>query len=205
MIRSGLGNVCIAGVFAVVSLVFVSLWFQSNLHAHSTQTPARLEVKNAESLRAFTGVASVLTSPRCLNCHIPGDSPLQGDEQRPHNMNVKRGPDGRGTPAMRCTNCHQDENSSTPHAPPGAPGWRLPLPAMPLAWQGLGTGDLCRTFKDPATNGGRNLGQLIEHVETDHLVHWAWNPGPGRVPPPISQEEFVAKVKEWVATGAACP
>src|SRR5262245_23518617 len=65
---------------------------------------------DSTSLRAFSVVASVLTSPRCLNCHIPGDSPLQGDSGMPHNVNVKRGPDGRGTPTMRCTNCHQDEN-----------------------------------------------------------------------------------------------
>ena len=46
---------------------------------------------DTESLRAFAVVASVLTSPRCLNCHVPGDSPLQGDMGTPHNMNVRRG------------------------------------------------------------------------------------------------------------------
>ena len=34
--------------------------------------------KDEESIRAFSALASVLLSPRCLNCHIPGDSPLQG-------------------------------------------------------------------------------------------------------------------------------
>jgi hypothetical protein len=156
------------------------------------------------SLQAFTAVASVLTSPRCLNCHIPGESPLQGEDAKPHNMNVKRGRDGRGTPAMRCANCHQSENSLMPHAPPGAPNWRLPPPAMPMAWQGLGVGALCRTLKDPTKNGGRTLPQLVEHFETEQLVLWAWNPGPGRVSPPISHDEFVVKVKEWMETGAAC-
>src|SRR2546427_251449 len=64
-----------------------------------------------EGWRAFTEVATVLTHPRCLNCHVPGDSPLQGDEGRPHDMNVRRAADGRGTPAARCTNCHQAANS----------------------------------------------------------------------------------------------
>jgi hypothetical protein len=162
------------------------------------------ESKNSESIRAFAAVASVLTSPRCGNCHTPGDSPLQGDESAPHNMNVKRGPDGRGTPAMRCANCHQIENSLTAHAPPGAPDWRLPPPSGPMAWQGLSTGELCRTLKNPARNGGRNLPQLIDHLETERLVRWAWNPGPGRTLPPLSHNQFVASVRQWIESGAAC-
>lgn len=158
-----------------------------------------------ESIRAFVAVASVLTSPRCLNCHIPGDSPLQGDEGRPHNMNVRRGPDGRGTPAMRCSNCHQEQNSQQLHAPPGAPGWRLPSPSTPLTWKGLSIGGICRSVKDPNTNGGKSPAQLIEHVRDDHFVNWAWNPGPGRTIPPLSHEQFVEKVTEWINKGAACP
>jgi hypothetical protein len=157
-----------------------------------------------ESLLAFAVVASVLTSPRCLNCHVPGDSPLQGDMGTPHNMNVRRGPDGRGTAAMHCTNCHQDENSKQPHAPPGRPDWRLPPPSMRMAWQGLSIGDLCRTLKDPATNGGRSAEQLIEHVRDDRIVNWGWDPGPGRSIPPVSHNEFVTQFTEWIQTGAAC-
>lgn len=90
--------------------------------------------RQKQSMRAFGAMATVLTSPRCLNCHIPGDAPLHGDESKPHKeLNIKRGPDGRGTPAMRCSNCHQSENSTTLHAPPGAPDWQLPPPSMPMA------------------------------------------------------------------------
>ena len=170
----------------------------------SAQSSSAQSNKDAESLRAFAVVASVLTSPRCLNCHIPGDSPLQGDAGTPHNMNVKRGPDGRGTPTMHCTNCHQNENSTQLHAPPGRRDWRLPPPSMRLAWQGLSIGDLCRTLKDPATNGGRTAAQLIEHIRDDRLVNWGWSPGPGRSIPPISHDEFVAQFKQWLQTGAAC-
>ena len=159
----------------------------------------------AQSLRAFSVVASVLTSPRCLNCHVPGDSPLQGDGGTPHNMNVKRGPDGRGTPAMRCTNCHQDQNPTTVHAPPGRPDWRLPPPDKRMAWQGLSVGEICRTLKDPARNGGKTPDQLIEHVRDDRIVNWGWDPGPGRSIPPVSHDEFVAQMTAWVQTGAACP
>ena len=160
---------------------------------------------NEKSVLAFRAVASVLTSPRCLNCHIPGDLPLQGDDHHPHAMNVKRGPDGRGTPAMRCTNCHQATNTSHPHAPPGRPDWRLPPPSMPLVWKGLSISGICRALKDPSTNGGMTTAQLIEHVRDDPFVNWAWNPGPGRTVPPLSHDEFVSRFKEWMDTGAACP
>jgi len=159
----------------------------------------------AQSLRAFAVVAAVLTSPRCLNCHVTGDSPLQGDSGTPHNMNVKRGADGRGTPAMRCTNCHQDQNSAQLHAPPGRPDWRLPPPTTRMAWQGLSVGEICRALKDPATNGGKTAAQLIEHVREDRIVNWGWDPGPGRSAPPVSHEEFVAQVTAWLQNGAACP
>jgi hypothetical protein len=158
-----------------------------------------------KSLRAFSIVASVLTSPRCLNCHISGDSPLQGDAGIPHNMNVKRGADGRGTPAMRCMNCHQDENSQQIHGPPGRPDWRLPPASMRMAWQGLSVGDLCRTLKDPARNANRSPEQLIEHVRDDRIVNWSWSPGPGRSIPPVPHDEFVANVSEWVRAGTLCP
>jgi hypothetical protein len=161
--------------------------------------------KDEESIRAFSAVASVLLSPRCLNCHIPGDSPLQGDAQTPHNMNVKRGPDGRGTPAMRCTNCHQEANSSQLHAPPGRPDWRLPPPSARMAWWGLSIAGVCRALKDPAINGSRSTAQLIEHVRDDRIVNWAWEPGPGRTLPPLTHDEFVARFTEWIETGAACP
>ena len=170
----------------------------------SVAAASRPEDDTEASVRAFSAVASVLTSPRCVNCHIPGDSPLQGDAGTPHHMKVKRGPDGRGTPAMRCTNCHQAENSMTSHAPPGAPNWRLPPPSMRMAWQGLSTGELCRTLKDPMKNGGLSLPQLIEHFQNERLVLWAWNPGPGRMPPPLSHDEFLVKVTEWIEAGAAC-
>lgn len=176
----------------------------SNFQQLLAFTSSKLD-EHEQSLRAFTVVASVLTSPRCLNCHVSGETPLQGDSGTPHNMNVKRGPDGRGTPAMRCTNCHQDQNSTTLHAPPGRPDWRLPRPEMRMAWQGLTVGEICRALKNPATNGGKNPEQLIEHVRDDRIVNWGWDPGPGRSIPPVSHDEFVVQVTQWVQTGAECP
>lgn len=159
---------------------------------------------NDKSVLAFRAVASVLTSPRCLNCHTPSDGPLQGDDNHPHAMNVKRGADGKGSPALRCRACHQTENARFLHGPPGAADWQLPPAKTPMAWKGLSTGELCRTLKDPARNGNRSLQNLIPHMDTS-LVRWAWNPGPGRTVPPLSHDEFVSRLKEWIETGAACP
>jgi hypothetical protein len=50
----------------------------------------------AAGLAAFETVRAVFQHPRCQNCHPAGDAPLQGDEGRPHNMNVRRGPKGEG-------------------------------------------------------------------------------------------------------------
>jgi len=158
-----------------------------------------------EGIQAFRDVASVLTSPRCINCHVPGDHPLQGDDNHVHNMRVTRGRDGAGSPAMRCSNCHQDANVTTPHGPPGAPGWRMPSAETPLIWRGLTTGQICRAMKDQKTNGNFSPERLIEHAAKDHFIAWAWNPGPGRLPPPLSQEQFVQRVKDWVSAGLPCP
>src|SRR5207253_8286656 len=64
-----------------------------------------------EASKPFEDIAAVLASPRCANCHISGDAPLQGEDGHPHAMRVRRGLDGRGTPAMRCSNCHQEASS----------------------------------------------------------------------------------------------
>jgi hypothetical protein len=159
----------------------------------------------AAAVAAFRDVTSVLTSPRCVNCHVPGDAPLQGADSHPHAMRIKRGPDGRGTPAVRCRACHQSTNASAEHGPPGADDWRLPPPDMRMAWHGLSRSALCRSLKDPALNGGRSLEQLLAHVSEDHLVRWSWAPGGRRAVPPVSHEAFVAAFTTWTHAGAPCP
>ena len=170
---------------------------------HASATGQASTENNKKSLQAFRAVASVLTSPRCLNCHSSSDGPLQGDDNHPHAMNVKRGVDGKGSPALRCFACHQTENGKALHSPPGAADWQLPSPKTPMAWKGLSTGELCRTLKDPAKNGNRSLQDLIPHMDTS-LVRWAWDPGSGRTVPPLSHDAFVSRLKQWIETGAAC-
>jgi hypothetical protein len=154
---------------------------------------------------AFLSVIPVLKHPRCLNCHSTGDYPRQGDDSHMHAQNVKRGPDGRGRYGEKCSTCHQDYNVAGLNMPPGAPNWHLPPPTMPMIWEGKTPGQICQQIKDSKQNGGKTIAQIIEHVTSDKLVMWGWNPGEGRTPPPMSHDEFAQKMAEWASNGCACP
>ena len=154
------------------------------------------------SAALFTEAGKVLTSARCVNCHPAGDRPLQGETHRLHQPPVARGPDGFGTPAMRCATCHQSANFD-PAGVPGHPHWHLAPSEM--AWQNKTPGEICTQIKDPARNGGRSLQQIVTHVADDSLVGWAWAPGIGREPAPGTQKELGALIQAWLNTGAACP
>jgi hypothetical protein len=157
---------------------------------------------SADSLAAWAKIATVLQHPRCLNCHQL-NSPLQGDERRPHIPQVVRGPDNHGVSAMRCGNCHNDMGNNDTSGTPGGLHWQLAPVSM--LWQGLSVGDLCRTVKDPAHNGNRTGAMLIEHMENEPLVLYGWNPGKGREPIPIPHDQVVELTKVWVAGGMTCP
>ncbi|MCE5211375.1 MAG: hypothetical protein LLG40_07465 [Deltaproteobacteria bacterium] len=158
---------------------------------------------NEISRRAFTESGKVLFHPRCANCHPAGNTPLIRDDSQPHMFNVQRGAEGKGAGEMKCTLCHRDTNQ--PDGPPGVPNWHMPPENMPMVFQGRTPGDLCRQLKDPKQNGGRTGEQIINHIEKDPLVLWAWNPGQGRTVPKMSHEEFSAKMHEWLRKGEACP
>jgi hypothetical protein len=157
------------------------------------------------SRRAFLEAYPVFAHPRCVNCHPGGDQPLQGDSGSPHAQRVKRGPAGLGQYAVKCAACHQTQNLAGAHMPPGAPNWHLPPPGMRMVFEGLKPGELCRQLKDPARNGGKDLGQIVLHVTQDPLVGWGWDPGEGRTPVPLARAAFAARVKAWADQGAACP
>jgi hypothetical protein len=167
-----------------------------------TRAPAAQPApEDGEGLRAFADVARVLRSPRCINCHPAGDVPRQTDFGRPHYPPVARGADGHGVPGMRCTACHQAENQA--NGIPGTPNWGLAPRSM--AWAGLSDHDLAEQLKDPARNGHRTLDQMVEHILSERLVLWAWQPGGNRAPPPINHEQFVQRFRDWIAAGAPSP
>lgn len=165
----------------------------------------RLVKDSVGSTKAFMSVYKVLMSARCMNCHPSGDVPLQGDDNHLHTMNVKRGADGHGVYAVRCSNCHQTENTAGLHMPPGNPKWGLPPAHMRMVFQGRTPRQLALQLLDPKQNGGRTKQQLIDHMAKDDLVGWAWHPGDGRTLPPMSRAAFVAQVRLWIAKGAYAP
>jgi hypothetical protein len=164
--------------------------------------------QKAQALQAFATVEQVLQHPRCSNCHIPGDAPLQFDSQTPHAMNVVRGPEGKGAPGLPCATCHTEANSPAsygPHAPPGAPHWQLPPPDQKMDWIGLPAAELCMMIKDKQRNGDRDFAALTQHIAEDKLVLWGWEPGGDRVPVPVPHDRFVAAFKTWAEAGGPCP
>jgi hypothetical protein len=163
---------------------------------------AKITDEAARSAAMFKELGKVLTSPRCVNCHPAGDRPHQGEMTRLHQPPVERGVDGKGTPTMRCSSCHQAANFE-PGRIPGHPAWHLA--PIEMAWEGKTVGEICQQIKDPARNGGRAVDALIEHIGEDTLVGWAWAPGFGRTPAPGTQKQAGALVKAWAETGAACP
>ena len=189
----------LGSTMAAVLLLATATWHSGPIAA----APRSAAVSGDGAL--FTALVPVLRHPRCMNCHSRGDFPRQGDDGHPHIMNVRRGPDGQGVTAEKCSTCHQDHNLVGEHMPPGAPNWGLPPSNMPMIWEGLTDGQICASIKDPKQNHSRNLQQLVEHLTEDKLVAWGWNPGEGRTAVPMPHDEFSAKVKSWQAAGAPCP
>jgi len=154
---------------------------------------------------AFLAAAPVFAHPRCVNCHAPGDAPRQGMNSHLHTQDVRRGVDGRGKYGMRCAACHLSHNLPGEHLPPGAPNWKLPSAAAPLAWEGKAPGEICRMLKDPAQNGRHSPAEIVQRLQKNPLVKWGWDPGLGRTPAPGTQAEFTKNMAAWAAAGGACP
>ncbi|CDG82169.1 hypothetical protein [Janthinobacterium agaricidamnosum] len=150
----------------------------------------------------FEPIASVLQGPRCINCHMV-QAPHQKDIMITHAQQVVRGKDGHGAATLQCAACHQVRNTADGKVP-GAPNWHLA--PISMAWEGLTKAKLCQSIKDPGKNGGRKtMDEVIEHMKTDPLVLWAWNPGAGRSTPVLPHDAFVQKLQAWAAAGGPCP
>jgi hypothetical protein len=190
------------------SICFVVVLSACGHRGPATTTGTGTASSPSAGLVAFETVRSVLQHPRCQNCHPRGDTPLIGDDSRPHSQNVKRGSDGRGMIGGRCTTCHGPGNppdSYGGNTPPGAStGWRMPKPEEPLVFVGVAPGALCEQIKDPAHNGGMDMAALRTHLD-DPLVTWGWTPGFGRAAVPVSRQAFLEAWTVWANAGAPCP
>ena len=159
------------------------------------------------SSAAFDVMMQVVTHQRCINCHPSGDRPRQGEDSHLHYFNVQRGEDGHGKASMQCQTCHQKENNNYSGVP-GAPHWHLAPKSM--AWEGLNRIEIAQAILDESKNGGRSIEEIEKHLTSDPLVLWAFEPGVNnegvpREKPPVSKEDFINAVKQWVAEGAIIP
>jgi len=200
------------GLVVFPSVLLLSVASVKTTSRKQDSTPAR-ESPSATSggLAAWQEIYSVMSYPRCINCHTASDYPQQGDDRHRHLFNVVRGPEGKGVPALQCATCHQSANADSARVP-GAPDWHLA--PLSIKWQDANDNILpsvavCKTVSDPKKNGGLDGAALVKHHQTE-LVKWAWKPGfrsdgTARSVPPINYEQFMAATRTWVQAGMPCP
>ena len=170
------------------------------------------QTSRAEGIAAWQQIYSVLTHPRCINCHTATAYPQQGDDRHPHFANVIRGPEGKGIAALNCVTCHQQVNADSTGVP-GGQDWHLA--PLSMKWQDLNdkplsTHEICRLVIDRSKNGNLDGPALLKHHDEAVLVRWAWSPGrrpdgTQRTTPPLSHPEFVEATRRWVQAGTPCP
>jgi hypothetical protein len=195
-------TITVLGVMIAIGL-FMSYGFKNEPMISKAQNEAPVK-DSVASVRAFADVYKVLMSPRCMNCHPSGDVPLQGDNSQLHTMLPRRGKDGKGIYAMKCSNCHQPTKLEGLNKPPSHPDWHLPPANMKMVFQGRTPEQLAKQLVNPKTNGNKTLKQLIEHAD-DGLVKVGWDMGEGRTDPPMSHAEFKKAWITWIEKGAFAP
>jgi len=166
----------------------------------------------ASGLAAWQQVYSVLTHPRCINCHTATNYPQQGDDRHRHFANAVRGPAGKGVPALQCVTCHQEANADSTGVP-GAHDWHLA--PLSMKWQDpndkiLSSTEVCRAVTDRSKNNNLDGAGLLKHHAEEPLVLWAFQPsrridGSLRTLPPLTHEQFVEATRQWVEAGTPCP
>ncbi len=190
-------------VFLFMLVVLVSWIALSIVGAFGNSKASASDPKLADGLAAWEQVYSVLTSPRCINCHTATNYPQQGDDRHRHFANVIRGPEGKGVPALNCVSCHQSENADSTGAP-GGPNWHLA--PLSMRWQDtndqiLSSAVVCGAVTDRSKNNGLDGPGLLKHHQAEPLVLWAWNPGKRpdgtmRALPPLTHAEFTMPAKQ---------
>jgi len=204
--------VAVISAFLFAFVVWSAYSVTSGQTTRTTRTAAKLSANTQQGLEAWQQVYSVLTHPRCINCHTATNYPQQGDDRHRHFANVIRGPAGKGVPALTCQTCHQYANADSTGAP-GGPDWHLA--PLSMRWQDtndrpLPSAAVCRAVTDRRRNENMDGAALLKHHDEAVLVLWAWNPGRRpdgtmRTLPPLTHAEFVAATRRWVDAGMPCP
>jgi hypothetical protein len=193
-------------------LLALQQWGTPESKAAQEATPRSSARSQTAGLSAWAQVYSVLTHPRCINCHTATNYPQQGDDRRRHFANVVRGSKGEGVPGLNCATCHQEANADSTGVP-GSHIWHLA--PLSMAWQDrndqpLSSAQVCRVLTDRSKNHDMDGPALLKHHAEDTLVGWAWEPGRDirgaqRTLPPLSRAEFAEATRRWVDAGMPCP
>jgi cytochrome c553 len=179
----------------------------------SGPTTGYVAPKSSGGTPEWQAIYNVMVSPRCINCHSMADYPRQTDDRYPHVYHIERGEDDKGIEMKRCNQCHGMRNDPVNGAP-GRMDWHMaPVQKTTESSPGVPKGDhqLCVDVKDKSKNGNRDFAQLLDFIETDPFIMWAWDPGVranGKMrttPPMATHDEFLSTVKRWIADGAPCP
>jgi hypothetical protein len=205
-------------LWGLAALALLPAWPSSRTaSARAVAGPDRSSRADSRSARvkglaAWDRIYSVLTHPRCINCHTATNYPQQGDDRHRHFANVIRGAEGKGVPALQCVSCHQQVNADTTGVP-GASGWHLA--PLSMRWQDgndriLSSAEVCKAVTDRSRNNGLDGPGLLKHHSEEPLVLWAFEPGRGtdgrpRTLPPLTHDQFVAATRRWVDAGMPCP
>src|SRR6266700_1952178 len=118
-------------VILVATGTWIALTASAAIESRECKRPNG-NANRADGLAAWQRVYSVLTTPRCINCHTATNYPQQGDDRHRHFANVVRGPDGKGVPVLQCVTCHQESNADSTGVP-GAHDWHLA--PLSMSWQ----------------------------------------------------------------------
>jgi len=176
--------------------------------------PEQGSVAPEAGLAAWENIHTVLTHPRCLNCHVGEDNlPLWGTSANPmriHGMAINAGESRIGAETLSCNACHQTTtrpNTVPQAAPHTGMDWRLA--PVEMQWTDRTSGEICAQMRDPDRNGGRDAAGLIEHILHDAdligFITWSFDPGAGREPAPGSLQEHLEDMARWTAAGMPCP
>lgn len=167
-----------------------------------------------DGLAAWENIHTVLTHPRCINCHVGADNvPLWGTQDEPgriHGMAINAGNSRIGAEGLSCKACHQKSTraNSVPHAAPHT-GIDWQLAPVEFQWTDRSSAEICAQMRDPARNGGRDEAGLIEHILDDAeligFITWSFDPGAGRDPSPGSLQAHLDDMADWTAAGMPCP
>lgn len=170
----------------------------------------------ARSIEAFEEVQGVFTHQRCVNCHVEGDTPKQGQNRALHETDRR---DQRPDRNTNCTNCHDPDPAYTNYDAPYAANatWGMPPPSMAFEDSEIVGGlkltkDICNDIKQTYRDRGEcNTEQecalrVADHIDHDGLVIWSFMPGGDRSPASMGGHgAFAAKILEWAQLGGFCP